>query len=46
MINKNIKKLFIKNEIKKISNINLRHRPSEIEPDIYYEMVKVYESQN
>ena len=44
MINKNIKKLFNKKEIKKINNINLRHRPSEIEPDIYYKMVKIYES--
>ena len=44
MINKNIKKLFNKKEIEKIGNINLRNRPSEIEPDIYYKMVKIYES--
>ncbi len=44
MINKNIKKLFKKNEIKKINNINLNYRPSEIEPNIYYKMAKIYES--
>ena len=44
MINKNIKKLFNKEEIKKINNINLNYRPSEIEPNIYYKMVKIYES--
>ncbi len=45
MINKNIKKLFNKKEIEKIGNINLSNRPSEIEPNIYYKMVKIYESQ-
>ena len=44
MINKNIKKLFNKGEIEKIKNINLNHRPTEIEPNIYYKMVKIYES--
>ena len=44
MINKNIKKLFNKEEINKIKNINLNYRPSEIEPNIYYKMVKIYES--
>ena len=44
MINKNIRKLFNKKEIEKIGDINLRNRPSEIEPDIYYKMVKIYES--
>ncbi len=44
MINKNIKKLFNNDEIKKINNINLNYRPSEIGPNIYYKMVKIYES--
>ncbi len=44
MINKNMKKLFNKKEIEKMNNINLSFRPTEIEPDIYYKMVKIYES--
>ena len=44
MINKNIKRLFNNDEIKKINNIYLNYRPSEIEPNIYYKMVNIYES--
>ncbi len=44
MINKNIKKLFSEIEILKLNNINLKSRPSEIDPDIYYAMAKIYET--
>ncbi len=42
MINKNIKKLLDYNDLRKI-NINLSARPSEIKPEIFYEIAKIYE---
>ena len=45
MINKNIKKIFQRNEkLKKIKNLDLKKRPSEISPDIYYKLTELYES--
>ena len=44
MINKNIKKLLKKEKSKKISFLNLKLRPSEIDPDTYYKITQLYES--
>ena len=43
MINKNIKKILNKNQIKKIGGINLNYRPSEINAEIYYKITKLFE---
>ena len=44
MINKNIKKILeISNQIKKIPELNLKFRPSEIKPEIYYKITELYE---
>ena len=42
MIIKNIKKLLNYNDLSKI-NIDLSARPSEIKPEIYNEITKIYE---
>ena len=42
MINKNIKKVFKKKNFI-IKDLNLKSRPSEIKPEKYYEMTKLYE---
>tara|TARA_X000000368_G_scaffold298419_1_gene237620 strand:- start:472 stop:1254 length:783 start_codon:yes stop_codon:yes gene_type:complete len=42
MINKNIKKVFKKDKLL-IRNLDLQLRPSEIKPEIYYELTKLYE---
>ena len=44
MINKSIKKIIEKNEIKKIENLNLNLRPEQLHPDIYYKITELYES--
>ena len=44
MINKNITKLINKNMIKGIKGINLKFRPSEIEPEIYYKITELFEA--
>ncbi|MDC0943019.1 16S rRNA (adenine(1518)-N(6)/adenine(1519)-N(6))-dimethyltransferase RsmA [Pelagibacteraceae bacterium] len=44
MINKNITKLINKNMIKGIKGINLKFRPSEIEPEIYYKIAELFEA--
>ena len=44
MINKNINKLLKKEKSKKISFLNLKLRPSEIDPDTYYKITQLYES--
>ena len=41
MINKNIKKIFKNNKL--IHNLNLKLRPSDIKPEKYYEITKLYE---
>ena len=45
MINKNIKKIFNSKEIEKLKKIKLSSRPSEIDPNIYYKIAKIYENQ-
>ena len=44
MINKNIKKLLSKNKIKMIGNLNLKLRPSELKPEIFYRITELYET--
>ena len=43
MIKKNLKKILSENNIKKISNLKLNFRPSNIEPNIYYKITELYE---
>jgi len=43
MINKNIFKLLDYSKINKIHGINLKSRPLEIKPDIYYKIAELYE---
>ena len=43
MINKNIKRIINNKKIDEIKNLNLKSRPSEIEPDIYYKITELYE---
>ena len=45
MINKNIKKILDSKKIKKIDNLKLNLRPSEIAPDIYYKITEIYEKE-
>ena len=44
MINKNIKKILKTSHIKKINNLSLKSRPSEIKPEIYYKITELYEN--
>ena len=43
MINKNIKKVLSKKDILLINNLKLNSRPTEIEPEIFYKIAKLYE---
>ena len=43
MINKNIKKILNYKEINKIKNLKLNLRPADLEPNIYYEITKLFE---
>ena len=43
MINKNIKKILDNLKIKKIKNLDLEARPSELKPEKYYEITQLYE---
>ena len=43
MVNKNIKKILSKDEIKMIENFNENSRPSEIKPEIYYKITELFE---
>ena len=43
MINKNIKKVLSKKDISLINNLKLNSRPTEIEPEIFYKIAKLYE---
>ncbi len=45
IIKKSLEKLINKNNIRKLSNINLRSRPAEIKPEIYYKITELYEGQ-
>ena len=44
MINKNIKKILSDKKINEIKNLNLKKRPSEIQPEIYYEIAEFFEN--
>ena len=43
MINKNIKKILNSKKIKKIPNLQVNLRPSNISPEIYYKITELYE---
>ena len=43
MINKNIKKIFNKEKISTIKNLDLKCRPSNVKPEKYYEITKLFE---
>jgi 16S rRNA (adenine1518-N6/adenine1519-N6)-dimethyltransferase len=43
MINKNIKKILNEDQIKKIDNLNIYLRPSEIKPEIYYKITEIFD---
>ena len=43
MINKSLKKILTESEIKKISNLKVTLRPSEIKPDIFYKITELIE---
>ena len=43
MIKKNLKKVLSENDIKKIKNLKINLRPSNIEPGIYYKITELYE---
>jgi len=45
MINKSIKKLLNKDKLGKLEKLNLNLRPSEINPEMYYQIAKSYEDQ-
>ena len=44
MINKNLRKVLSDNKIKKIPNLNLNSRPTEIQSNIYYKITELYEN--
>ena len=43
MINKNLKKLFNEYDIRNSLNINLKSRPTDLEPEIYYKITQLIE---
>ena len=44
MINKSVKKIFKDiNKLKQIKNIDLSSRPSEISPEKFYDLAKLFE---
>ena len=43
MINKNMKKIFNKNQLDLIKNLNLKSRPSDLKPEKYYEITELFE---
>ena len=44
MINKNIKKILSDKKINEIKHLNLKKRPSEIQPEIYYKIAEFFEN--
>ena len=46
MINKNLNKVLNSNSLKKIPEINLNARPSELKPEIYFKITELYEREN
>ena len=43
MINKNMKKLFTQKQVKSLNQLDLKSRPSELKPEMYYKITKLYE---
>ena len=43
MINKNIKKILSDKNIKRLKDLKLNMRPSDIKPEIYYKITELYE---
>tara|TARA_X000000950_G_C13687646_1_gene566672 strand:- start:566 stop:805 length:240 start_codon:yes stop_codon:yes gene_type:complete len=43
MINKNITKILKSDQIKKMKNLNLKSRPSDLNPDTYYRITELFE---
>ncbi len=43
MINKNMKKIFSKDQLDSIKNLNLKSRPSDLKPEKYYEITELFE---
>ena len=43
MINKNVKKLFNFEKLKKVSFLKLNFRPSELKPEDYYKITEIFE---
>ena len=43
MINKNIRKIFTHDQIKKFKNLNLNNRPSDLNKEFYYRATEIYE---
>ena len=43
MINKNMKKIFNKDQLDSIRNLNLKSRPSDLKPEKYYEITELFE---
>ena len=43
MINKTINKVLNKKKLKRISNLNLMLRPSELSPETYYKITELFE---
>ena len=44
MINKKINRILTVNEIKKLENLDLNSRPSDIKPEIYYKITELFEN--
>ena len=44
MINKNVKKIFKKNYNNVVKDLNVRLRPSEVKPEIYYQITELFEN--
>ena len=43
MINKNIKKLFTQKQINSLNQLDMKSRPTELNPEMYYKITKLYE---
>ena len=43
MINKNIKKLFTQKQINSLKQLDIKSRPTELNPEMYYKITKLYE---
>ena len=43
MVNKSLRKIFTNIEINKINQLNTNLRPSDLKPELYYLLTKIYE---